>query len=272
VTIRRFPRLSACLWHARHTLFCFGIALLFAGLANGEAIASRSYHSWQWGGFSRSSAPFVSASSSASAFSLLTLNSSSLASAVSGIFSAAGVSTSSDGNSGLSGFVYYDQDGDGARTTDDWGIFEAVVQLTSETTGKTVSVQTAKNGSYSFQGLAAGNYTVTLLTPSTEPESPSIGTITNASNVTTVGSGVLVGTETIAAIQLNDADEAKSYDFPQLKYPTQLFSKRMLIDGDSGSNHTPDAPPPPVVPEPSSLVLLAVASLALIRFRFMRNS
>jgi hypothetical protein len=262
--------LAAWLGHARYTLFCFGISLLFAGLANGETVASRSYQSWQWGGFSRSSPHISTASSSATSYSLLTPNSPTSASAAD-VSIPSGVASLDDGAATLSGFVYYDQDGDATRTTDDWGIYEAVVRLTVESTGETVSVQTAKDGSYSFEGLAAGNYTLTLITPSTEPESPSVGLVTTSSNVTTVGTGIVVGTDKIATIQLAEGDKAQAYDFPQLKYPTQLFSKRMLVDGDSGSKHTPDEPTPPVVPEPGTLVLLAMTGFAIVRFRRTRG-
>ena len=131
----------------------------------------------------------------------------------------------------------------------------------------------AADGSYTFSDLTAGDYTITLLTPSSDPGQPSVGTLTdaNGNNVTT-GTGTVSGPDSIADIQLNDGDTGVNYDFPQLAYPYQLLSKRMLLNTNPGVQHTTPAPPPVPVPEPSSLVLLAVAGLLLggLRRRWRR--
>jgi hypothetical protein len=249
-------------------LLCLGIALLFAGLANANTLGARSYYSWQWGGFSRSSPSLTTASlgssSTSSSFSLLSFGTSSSAatSARSTVSDLSEVASAVNDGVILAGAVYYDQDGDGIRSSSDWGIFEATVSLTQTSTGTVLTTTTASDGSYSFDGLEAGDYTVRLLTPSVEPESPSIGIITNSSGVVSVGSGTVASTSAISAIHLDAGDDAEDYDFPQLQYPTSLLSKRMLLDSNPGVQHTTPSDPKPV-PEPGSLALLAVAGLSL---------
>ena len=131
---------------------------------------------------------------------------------------------------------------------------------------------TGSDGAYTFSNLAAGSYTVTLLTPSSDPEQPSVGTLTDASgNTVSTGTGAIVGLDSIADIQLSDGDTGANYDFPQLTYPYQLLSKRMLLNTTPGVTNTTPIPPPIVVPEPGSFMLLLVAGLLLGGLRLRRG-
>ena len=254
--------LPACIWHARYILFCLGIALLFATLADGETSGVRSYYSWQWGGFSGSA--LTSAAASASGISLRSTHSSyaSLTLATSANQWDSVTSSSASATAILSGVVYYDENSSDTRDTSDWGIRDATVLLTAAN-GDTQETTTAKDGSYSFDSLVSGDYTITLLTPSVQPETPCLGEITDASgNAIATGLGIVSGTSSIASIHLASGNTAVNYDFPQLKYPTNLLSKRLLLGSDPGLSHT-TAAPPVSVPEPGTLTLLAVAGLSI---------
>lgn len=254
-------QLPACLRHARSILFCLGIALLAASAANGGTLGISSYESWQWGGFSRSVPTISEVSRSVlsrrssllltSAYSDVSLASASTVNALDALLTTDGAS--------LSGVVYYDENASATRDTTDWGIRDAIVIATAQSSNVSVTTTTASDGSYVFKGLAPDDYTITLYTPSTQPELPSLGTITDANgDLITTGLGSLSGNNKIISIHLAVGDTAVDYDFPQLVYPKNLISKRMLINTDPGLHHTVTP-----VPEPSSLVLLAVAGLMI---------
>ena len=61
----------------------------------------------------------------------------------------------------------------------------------------------------------------------------------------------------ITSIQLADGYQGVNYDFAQLVYPTQLISRRMLL------NTTPGIYPTTPLPEPGTLALAAMAGLSL---------
>ena len=68
----------------------------------------------------------------------------------------------------LSGFVYVDSDNDGVRDTGEEGFADVTISLSGTSSfGNAISLQTttASNGSYTFTGLAPGNYTITETQP-----------------------------------------------------------------------------------------------------------
>lgn len=179
------------------------------------------------------------------------------------------ITVSDTGTASLSGVVYDDINANGIRDSSDYGIFDATVTISLANSNTVLaSAYTTSNGSYSFTNLTAGAYKVTLTTLSTNPSTPSIGSITDSQghNVTT-NIGTVSGVDTITEIAMNDGDTAKDYDFPQQAYPYQLLSKRMLLNTTPGIIHTPPGPP---VPEPSSVLLLAIAGLFLSGLRCRR--
>jgi hypothetical protein len=255
----------ACAGFVRRLLACLVIFPLLATLANAEAI---SYNSWQWHGFTRTSPAPSSSASLVSQLSSVLLSSSPSSNVVSesAVVASLGDSTPSVSSS-LSGFVYYDANSDGIRESTDWAIRDAIVSLMSASSNTVVLATTDENGEYSFKSLSPDDYTITLLTPSSAPGASKLVGILSDQNGTPVFSGVGVAASdtSVADIQLKDGYSGTTYDFPQLTYPTDLISKRMLLSGSSGVSHTPDAPPPPIppVPEPSTLALLVVAGLCV---------
>ena len=248
--------------------------ILTARSAAGETLAGNPYSDWQWNGFSRSSWVSVYLNNSSATTSSALLGVTSLTNVAANPVASAASSTATGDNTSLSGAVYYDANGGGGRTSSDWGIPDATVLLTLKGSSAPPLVAiTAADGSYTFSGLTTGDYTIALLTPSNDPEAPSVGTITDASgNNVTTGLGAASGLDSIADVSMNSGDTGVNYDFPQLAYPFQLLSKRMLLNTSPGVQHTTPAPPPVPVPEPSSLVLLAVAGLILggLRRRWRR--
>jgi hypothetical protein len=271
MTLIHKSSVSACALNVRGVLGCIGITLLFATLASGETLSS--YGVWQWNGFARSS--YVSGdSSSSSLLSSVPLSSSFSDTVVSESSMELATVGSLSGAAILSGVVYYDENGNGVRDTTDWAIRDAVVSLTLTNSTTVVTTVTDYNGAYSFKNLAAGDYTVTLLTPSTQPGTPAVGTITDAGGAAvSTGLGAASGQTSIAGIQLNDGYTGVNYDFGQLVYPTNVISKRMLTNNNPGVPHTPDGPTPgPPIPEPGTLALLVIAGLSVSGFARRRRN
>ena len=242
---------------------CFCAVALSTNVSRASMSSWGATNSWQWHGFSRSSWVPVLISGSetyvGSAFSL------SEASTVDTTVSGAMYSTvSADaGSASLSGAVFFDSDpADGIRNSDDWGIGEASVMLTLNGSSATPWVAlTDQYGCYSFTGLAAGDYTLFLMTSGEDPEEPNVGGITDSlGHDIFTGRGTATDLVTIAEIHLGDGYKAVDYDFPQLDYPAQLLSKRMVLNSRLGPSNT-DPATPVVIPEPSSLMLLVMAGL-----------
>jgi hypothetical protein len=177
-------------------------------------------------------------------------------------------------NTTLSGAVYFDENFNGVRDESDWAIRDAVVSLTAASTDTVLIATTDENGEYTFTNLAVDDYTITLLTVSSAPGVTNEGYLTDKNGADVFsGTGVAIG-QSIANIQLKDGYTGVAYDFGQYSYPTNLVSKRMLLNRDPGTSHTPSAPPPPIppVPEPGTLALLAVAGLCATAIARRRRS
>lgn len=265
-TLQRTPG-SACAWVARCLLGCLVLSAL-ATLANAEIIG---YDSWQYHGFTRTP---IAASAGASPVSLLSsilLSSWSSDNIVSESIASSTVSQS-DGNALLSGVVYFDANFNGARDSDDWAIRDAIVSLTAASSDTVLVATTDKYGNYTFSNLAVDDYTITLLAPTTAPGTTSVGFLEDASGARALsGEGVVVG-QSIANVQLKSGYSGYSYDFGQNSYPTNLTSKRILLNDDPGDHHPDNPPVPPiVVPEPGALALLAVAGLCVAGFARRRK-
>jgi SdrD B-like domain len=115
----------------------------------------------------------------------------------------------------ISGFVYNDVDNSGDFGADEFGIGGVTVTLTgTDALGNPITPKTTTtnpDGSYSFTGLAAGNYTVT------ESDVPPFGH--NQSNVGTVN-GIdpdgTAGTAQITDIVLVGGNSGVNYDFGEV--------------------------------------------------------
>jgi hypothetical protein len=252
---------SARTWRACTLLLYLCTVAFLAQPAAAEMIVRSAHNSWQWSGYSRSSwTPVVVGDSSAIA-----------ASSLPAVTSLAAAAASDAGGMSLSGVVYYDVNGDGVRDGSDWGIRDALVSLSLAGSSSPLAIgATAYDGSYTFSNLTAGDYAITLLTPSAEPGLPSVGTLVDTDGYSLAsGAGTAAGSVSgqagITAIQLGEGNTGVNYDFPQSTYTVGLYSKRMLINTNPGIYNTTPVEPIPVrpVPEPSLLVLLALAGLLL---------
>jgi hypothetical protein len=224
------------LW-VRHVWLGICAALALHGLARAETIEA-SYDLWQANGFSRSVVDEIR-------------------------YGGVGESLANDallGTGSLSGFVYLDANGNGVRENSDWSIADANVELTAKDSSIDLHATTDSGGSYSFQNLPAGTYMITLLTPSAEPGPVS---------VPLGGSGQAFGQVGIVEIRLDDGHHGDNYDFPQLVYPTNLISKRMLLNSNPGIVRITTA----VISEPGTLALVAVAGVLFggLKWRRRRN-
>jgi hypothetical protein len=274
MAILQKPPVSARAKVARCALACLALSLLSTALARGESLGVGSYYSWQWSGFSRTQLVPTANSYPTSLLAAVMLRSWTSDS----IVSESTVESSSTipvvNPAALAGVIYFDENQNGVRDSGDWAIRDAIVSLTSASTSTVVIAVTDKDGAYSFQNLTADDYTITLLTPSSVPGQINVGTLKDANGVDIfTGLGVAVGQSSIANIQLKEGYTGITYDFGQYVYPTDLLSKRMLLNNDPGVPHTPDAPTPPTppVPEPGTLALLLVAGLAVSGFTRRRR-
>jgi len=248
----------ACAPRAGSLILCAGLVVLLAAPVSGAPISS--YNSWQWGGFSRSSSSSAASSSSAkllAAASAASTSTSALTYSVSG-------AVFGDGTAKLSGLVYYDEDKDSKPDSSDWAISGAQVTLSMSGSETTLVAYTNSKGEYAFVDLPAGTYSINLNITDSDPGKNVIGKLFDSNGkAVSVGVGT-VGADSVMDIVLADGYKGVNYNFTQLAYPVSLITKRLLTYYDPGIYHT--------VPEPGSMVLLAMAGLCLVGLLARRRS
>jgi hypothetical protein len=109
----------------------------------------------------------------------------------------------------LSGFVYVDANGDGARDAGDGALGGVGITLKDPGGNTVATTTTAADGSYSFAGLAAGTYSVfEAATPGYAEATNNVGTVNGS------GSGTApAGKDELDAIQLTAGSTGVNYDF-----------------------------------------------------------
>jgi len=112
---------------------------------------------------------------------------------------------------GLSGFVFEDANGDGQVDQDEYAVSGATVTLTgTDDTGATINrVETTdSDGAYYFDALRPGTYTITETQP--------MGYDDGIDSIGTAG-GVLTANDTIAEIELGAYVEGENYNFAETR-------------------------------------------------------
>lgn len=206
-------------------------------------IDAASYDTWQWGGFSRSTASCVPTNGT----SYSPPSSSSMM-----LLQAAEVSDEGAAANSLSGYVYFDENGNGTMETTDWAIMDAELSLTKEGGDPPLITYTNSNGTYTFDDLTPGTYSIALLTPCPEPGVVILGQLYDADGNLVPDAGKVTD-DGFYDIVMEKGYMGMNYLFRESTYPAGAVSKRLLIEG--GPEHT--------TPEPSTLVLLAIAGLVL---------
>ena len=178
----------------------------------------------------------------------------------------------------ISGYVYYDANADDKPETTDWALYGAEVSLTNVTTGISTYVFTNMDGSYAFTGLAAGTYTIAMLTPCCSPGATNLGELCDAGGNCIAYEGLDVNGHTVPAagtalvsecanITLGAGYTAEWYDFGELVFPVALMSKQELIGGGYQQHLPPTVVPlppnwsTPAVPEPAMLAMAISAGV-----------
>ncbi len=112
---------------------------------------------------------------------------------------------------GLSGFVFEDANGDGQVDQDKYAISGATVTLTgTDDTGTPINrVETTdSDGAYYFDALRPGNYTITETQP--------LGYDDGIDSIGTAG-GTLIANDTVAEIELGAYVEGENYNFAEIR-------------------------------------------------------
>lgn len=126
------------------------------------------------------------------------------------------------GDNSLAGFAFIDVDGDGVRDAGECGIPGVQVTLTgTDSAGNTVSltVLTQGNGSYLFESLAAGTYTLTERQPTA---------LADAQDATSV-TGAVLSNDQITNIVLDGGDAYAENNFGEAGLHAQYISIRMFM-------------------------------------------
>jgi hypothetical protein len=285
----------------RRAWLCAGAFLLLAAPSFGDTIGVAGYSSWQWHGVSwtppsgattavTSAVPsavsaqsnvstFSGGSDSSSTYSYWQWNGVSYSGPTTSIGSA-GASSSlpasaspfvgNTGTASLSGYVYVDANSNQMMDSGDWAIADATITLTKASSSTPfATVLSNQDGSYSFDGLASGAYSVAMTTATNHPgqDSGQYRAVVNGSTVVSVGTDGTVEQNAYAGVTLADGDTGTNFNFAELTYPGDLISKAMLLTSSPPVIHTGDVTP---VPEPPALALLAVAGLFLVGWSWRR--
>ncbi len=275
----RGPR-ATCAQHVGRVGVCVAAVWLFATPAFSDAIG---YNSWQWHGvsYSSSSSSSSSAASTAATFASTYDSSTSTASSTSSESSGGsygysswqwrGISSSvqqdvtsasqsystsvtpfvgNGGTASLSGYVYLDTSDSHVMDSADWAIANAKLSVTEADSSTLVGyAYTKQDGSYSFGDLAKGTYTISLLTPCSEPglDNGLSQMITSVSGDVSAGTGTAVQ-NAYDDVTLNAGDTGTNFNFAELIYPSDLISKAMFLMNSPAILHTTDVVTPTVVP------------------------
>ncbi len=176
----------------------------------------------------------------------------------------------------ISGIVYYDVNKNGEpESSTDWGIYQAVVQVYSASSGQLVAqTKTSSSGEYYFV-LDAGTYIIKNLTQSSLGSTTSVGGIKLESGLgdSVKGSVSSETRDTIDGITVAAGHEGFNYNFGEYSYPLSALSARLLLASAASSYTSGGGPISSAgeireVPEPSVLALLAVSmGFAFYRIR-----
>jgi hypothetical protein len=240
-----------CAHHAQPIGLCLGAFLICATSALGDTFGVDAYNQWQSGGARRTSALPVALPSSG------LVSTSSIASTLetATIATLTAPAATSGGTASLSGYVFLDTNpNDGSMNTSDWCIAGAQVELIPDV-GNPIFAYTQSSGDYAFNNLAPATYSIKIMTPYGLPGTDAIGQLRNASQQLVSPGQLDAANRTFYNIVVGNGYTGTWYNFADLAYPVTLISKRMFLN---------DSPPiENVVPEPGTLVLLAMAGLVM---------
>ena len=131
--------------------------------------------------------------------------------------------------SSLAGVVYFDLDNDGIRQLTEGGLSNVQVQLTgTQNNGQAVnrSSVTSANGAFTFSGLLAGNYSITVTPPS--------GFVSGTHIVGTAGGEL--GQDSINNINLGSGVTGTNYTFAMVGDPeTGLITGKVYFDANQNA-------------------------------------
>ena len=142
----------------------------------------------------------------------------------------------------LSGFLYVDMNHDGVMDGNDYAIAGAKVSLTQAGSSTPLAtVVSGSDGSYHFNNLNAGTFTVTMVTPtnlSGQDNGSQQVVLDKDGNIISTGTAGTAVQDGVSSISLDDAQTVLNLNIAEPAYPVALISARLLLGSAAKIPHT----------------------------------
>jgi peptidyl-prolyl cis-trans isomerase A (cyclophilin A) len=144
------------------------------------------------------------------------------------------------GSGKLSGVIYYDKNHNGLMDGDDYLIAGAqVLIMQAGSSTPLATVYTAADGSYQFDNLAAGTFSVSLATTnngSDQDGGKGQMILDKAGTIISIGADGAALQNAYGNISLGDGQKGTNFNIAQSAYPVSLLSARMML-GSAQMSH-----------------------------------
>ena len=146
-------------------------------------------------------------------------------------------------NASLSGYVFVDANANGIMDNLEWAIADAQVWLMQSGSDSPIATTlTTSNGSYHFNNLSAGDYSIQLQPPPTISDQNSGNDRTifdqDGTSILSTGSAGTVVPNSFLDVTLGTGQTGANFNFAAPIYPVELMSARMLLNTNVANHFT----------------------------------